>query len=39
MIQLIPERVDSLIIVNALTTAAGWFEWGNQVNSALHSFI
>ncbi len=25
-----PERVDSLILVNALCTAPGWIEWGYQ---------
>jgi len=24
------ERVDSLILVNALTSTAGWFEWGSR---------
>lgn len=31
-----PERVDSLMVVNALCTAPGWIEWGYQKRNVNH---
>jgi len=33
---LYPERVDSLLLVNATSTKAGWIEWGYQKRNANH---
>jgi hypothetical protein len=31
-----PERVDSLMLINTLTTAPGWIEWGYQKRNINH---
>jgi len=31
-----PERVDSMMLVNACTTTAGWIEWGYQKRNVSH---
>ena len=31
-----PERVDSLVLVNTVSTAGGWIEWGYQKRNVSH---
>jgi hypothetical protein len=31
-----PERLDSLMTINALCTAPGWIEWGYQKRNVNH---
>ena len=31
-----PERVDSLMLVNCVTSAPGWIEWGYQKRNVNH---
>ena len=31
-----PDRVDGLMLINTLVTAAGWFEWGYNKRNVRH---
>jgi hypothetical protein len=36
MTSLVPERVESLFLINTLSTAPGWIEWGYQKRNVNH---